>query len=856
MAVFNINWKQYQPSTKGLVQGVSSSPPPIPPAPVVSQPQLGNVTPPSQSQVPTRGPIFSGGTLSDVFDTLMSPLYGYSGFLKGGYAERQRQKQTGEAQQGGGGPFASGKNIINRFKESFKGIIPGIKNRVMPSRAEGDVNPAQELGIKSPLGQEAYNTALTFTAPSLPIGKLLNLGGKVAKFIPGAEKVAEVLGKVGGKVDKFAKETPFVYNAIEKFNPYFRNPEMGKMVETAQRSTQFRLNQLFNTLKDVTKKLSPEEQAAVGSMVENKVVKTGPLGEVARQMVALSNKIGQEAVDAGLMTVETFNKYKGKYMGHVFEKYLNKTGEWAGKVKDVPGLIGTKTRKGIEGYVQQFAPGQFYRLGNTIKDLETAKLYKGIAERFGVDAIKGVGKAAARKIPEGMVYGRDVIRASRNAVTNSRVAKYFLNKAVPKEVADYLGRVRNVNPVTMYDKALGAWKAGKTIWNPAYHIRNLLSNQILSDMSTGRGIVRTAYDYVQSVRSYFGKGNQMFVKAAEDAGLIKNSNFNGALNEFLDAAGLAQKNGLERTAELPRTFQNVTEETAKLNVFRSWIERFADDANKTVDEVLKDPQAVEKAVAKAQEAIFSPYRISPSERQLMSRLVPFYSFARQALPFTAKTLIEHPDRIAKYGKAKQVVENLSQGPSEGERPDYYQGQIRLPTKDKEGRDTYLDPTYLYPFGNFADTGFERGKLPFGLSIRPDIMELVQQTTGRDAYFDRPFATSNIPARNIKQRVAHGVETAAPTFFNNLVNKLIPSIKGETDKAGRSRNIIQGILDSVLGIKTSNISPEEMRLRGSKQDIKKLRSIQQEEQDILKDRNIPASEKKKLLQDLRSVYQKQ
>ena len=62
-----------------------------------------------------------------------------------------------------------------------------------------------------------------------------------------------------------------------------------------------------------------------------------------------------------------------------------------------------------------------------------------------------------------------------------------------------------------------------------------------------------------------------------------------------------------------------------------------------IQEAIKNKAWIRGAVDKAEEAIFSPYRISQAERNLVSRLVPFYSFARQALPFTLKTLANNPE---------------------------------------------------------------------------------------------------------------------------------------------------------------------------------------------------------------------
>jgi hypothetical protein len=591
----------------------------------------------------------------------------------------------------------------------------------------------------------------------------------------------------------------------------------------------------------------------VGQILEG-ATNIGPadqkLLQIAKPISEFADQVGKEAVDLGLLNPESYQKYKGQYMTHIFQD-MTSGGSLFSKSSVVPKISGQffKHRTGAEGYVQQFSPAVFKGLGTEIKDIETANMLKQVGEK--------TGQVMGENLAPGMVD-------AATALTNSKAAKVLSGTSIPQSVADILNKYSEIQKPGVYQKIMGAWKAGKTIYNPAYHVRNLFSNQILSDMSTGRGAM-TIPDYVKSVASYLGKGDQKFFDAAETSGLIKRQGFGQTLDEFMKSAGLVKPEaqnigqkvvqGVGKVGQKMADFQQFSEDTAKLSVFKVWLEKFAEQAGKSVDEALQDPNIIKFAKDKAEEAIFSPNRINKAERSLASKYVPFYSFTRQAVPFTAKTLVNNPSRLTKYEKAKTAVESLSPEGSANNPtlPDYRQGQVRLPYKDKAGNYAYLDPQYIMPYGNFGDTGMTQGRLPFGLSVDPFATELAQQTFNKDLYFGQPIAKSNIPAEAAKQRIAHVARTVLPQLYTTLTSKLAPAMTGQLDYAGRERGKIMSILDAA-GIKTSIFRPEEQQKFNLIDKQSKIKSIMSERYSVIRNQSLSPEKKQYLLQQLDKVRQ--
>lgn len=780
-----------------------------------------------------QGKFMSGGILEKAMDIPRSIEYAVAGFQKGGMDEKRRQIASGEVDRQGYGELIGG-----RFMKGFEGIKKGIENRITFGSEKGNVDAAANLGIKNPYAKSAYNFGLSLAMPSLPVGGVLR-GAAKTKI---GQKVVENATNLGQKAINIARSTDSIAKVAEKVDPFFRTPELGKMVSEAGEKMQQRQTKVYQMVMDAAKGLTPAEQARVGQILEGGITTSADskLAKIAAPLRELSDAVGKEAVEMGLLKPGQYEKYRGKYMSHIWKKMAEEDkamGSSKGLIENIKGQF-FKARKGKAGYIREFAPAVMRGIGTEVKDIEKAKLIKDIAKKYGVTADEGISAA--------------------EFVKNKKAAALLKDVYLPKQVIDTLNTTLESRKRGFGDKVMDVWKKGKTLWNPAYHTRNLISNQILSDMSTGRGIPATLMDYGNAVRAYKGKGDQTLVNAAREVGLIGRKDFGEMFSDTMDVAGMGKqsaKSVVGRVASLPgklddaaKGAQNFSEETAKLNVFTHWVKQLADKAGKTVAEAATDPDILKAAKDKAEEAIFSPYRIGKAERNLVGNMVPFYSFTRQALPFTAKTLVNNPERITKYAKAKTAVEGLSPEGTQYNKnlPNGMEQSIRLPGKRKDGAYSYLDPTYIYPFGNFNEGGgdtIKGSRLPFGLSINPFFSEGMQQLLNRDAYFGTDIAKSNIPEKSRAQRVDHAVRMAAPTLYTTIKGKIVPAVRGDKDYAGRLRDKTQTALD-VAGIKTATYFPQEQAKWDMLDKKKKIQSIQKERRNIMADPRLSAQEKKK------------
>lgn len=822
-----------------VVPFATATPTPMASTPPVMQSSPSPVQQPIQNQsVPQQ----KTSGLQKVFNALAVPSKALGGFLQG--TRQSAEGRVKELQATGGKPRVT--DYIKALGAGVKNIPSGIKNNITPSKAMSEYSRTDPISTAiskfNTNGAGAFATDMVADPLNLiPFG----LGGKLltkgSKFV---SKVAKL-----DKIVDFAKSNKLIYTAIETVNPYFRVPEFKKLVEAGDEASRIRLTGLYEKIASLSKGLSRNDQIHIGQILENKATPlTSKAAKIASEIKNISKQIGQEAVDAGKMTKKVFKDMTKKgYMSHVLlDNNVKHPGSAYSAIQKVIGNQFKKRTGKLTENIKEFAPAVFKGLGSEIKDLEIIKVFKNIAEKYGTKIGRG-GKA----LP-------GYVRASEVGIKGEGFAKAFKNIQVPEAVADYLTKIRPGEATTLGGKAyegyrkyaLNPWKVGKTILNPAYHIRNLVSNQILSSMGTGKNIVSTTINYIRRIPE-FRSGKSVFYNTAKQIGLIGRKSFGSNLDELVDAAGLGVKKNLwERITKNPKAFQNFSEESAKFNVFKTSIEKFANEAGTTVSKALKNNGLITKAKNIAEEAVFSPYKINQTERSLLSKFIPFYSFTRQALPFTVKSLINNPKSIAQFGKIKDIVERKSEDPGV-ELPSYMKNQIRLPFKDKEGNNKYLDPGYVYPFGNFLDS-----KGVFGLSGDPFAMEAIQQlpAVNKDFYYNQPIRNSNLGYKNVYSTLQHIYRTAAPQLLVSLTTKLLPALLKW--KQGNPNSKIGDAILSLIGVKLTSPNMQDLQESNLRSKNAEKSSIEQEMSKTLrsKDPTFSREEKERDIQNLREKLQ--
>ena len=371
---------------------------------------------PAMGEEPKK--IFSGGFISDIFDTLNALQYGVTGLLKG------------------------------------KGFAEGVKTR----QSWSDQDALGDEGIPGMIGGLALDIAsdpLTYV-PIFGWGKAIlkgvkgvtEVGGKAITKAPIIGKTAEATGQWLGR------------KLIYRFG---QDPVYKQLAERTIKSIAVGNQNLIDLAKPLTK-LNPADQKLIAEMRKAGTLENLPahLYKRAEPVYKEMDRLSKELADLGVLPQGIYEKTIGKYMPRLYRIYeakgksiLSRTRAWERMMK----------RKDIPEGVRQ-ALGEITEAGYpTAKGLvqlnyiaENAKFFNVVNKRFA----KNLFEEGFKKLPDTKTLGK------------------LAGKYIPEPIYDDIYEIIRPRDYGLGRKMVAGFKYGKVILNPATHIRNIISNFILN----------------------------------------------------------------------------------------------------------------------------------------------------------------------------------------------------------------------------------------------------------------------------------------------------------------------------------------------------------------------------------------
>lgn len=361
--------------------------------------------------------IFSGGVVSDIFDTLNAIQYGVVGVMKG------------------------------------KGFSEGVKTR----QSWSDKDALGDFGVPGLIGGIALDIAsdpLTYIAPWTILRKVPGLvkGAKALKTVTFESRLGQSLGRA------------FVYR-------FGQSKVYKELAERSIKSIAIGNQNLLDLARPITK-LSPEAQKAI-----SKARKAGELHKLPSEILEKAkpafdelDKLGKQAVEVGLLPRSVYQKNVGRYIARLYEpKELPKGIKQLFPRKPIRiDLSRFMKRKDIPDEVRT-AMGEIMEAGYpTAKSLvqlnkavEQSRFFTKVAQTFS----KGLAKDGFSQLPITKRLGE--------------LSGRYVPKPIFDDIQEIM-RVREPAERAL-NKVVGAWKFGKVILNPATHGRNILSNFLLNN---------------------------------------------------------------------------------------------------------------------------------------------------------------------------------------------------------------------------------------------------------------------------------------------------------------------------------------------------------------------------------------
>jgi len=580
-----------------------------------------------------------------------------------------------------------------------------------------------------------------------------------------------------------------------------------------------------------------------------------------RKVLSQIHKAEKTMASLGKMRAEEFVKFfqEGNVVSKVFP--VSKTIRGVGKLPEHLNILGNKAKG-------------FKTLDDLMKSdvgMELNKLYEsGVLERSGFktlesffEYVKKPFKLKPEKISEVALRGNiqkliklqsQIEKLGRKATGLKELDKRSIDDAFrfwedtisklsfkKEEYIEQLGKVKlgdlsgkyvpenifnSIQEITapvgkMFgEKVMGNFKFFKVVMNPATHARNIMSNQILNWWKLGMNPLdpRVIESNGIAIAEIAKKGGK-WMDEAKTVGYNVNTLAANELKSILDspeALGIGRKVGSAWNVfknKLGDVYQG-EENFAKLSAFifnRSHKGMGIDDAWKA-----------------AESATFNYAQVTPFVRKLRTALwgFPFITFTVKATPIAIETALKAPQRISAFGKIKQAIESQSDikmtDRERASEPQWIKDgfYVKLPIKDKYGRSSYFDLTYIIPFGDLmAGNYFERQTkretglpeaIPVALGTKAPLFQVLKEITrNQDFYGDKIWQEGDSTDKQLGDLMRHLTKTYLPP----LVGDQLPG--GYTSDGTRRQKGILGVKGASAENQQRTLMEELLRNVGAK-----------------------------------------
>ncbi len=367
---------------------------------------------------------------------------------------------------------------------------------------------------------------------------------------------------------------------------------------------------------------------------------------------------------------------------------------------------------GREWLTEDAAVAMARRGVRAVRGEEASIFLHGMMEKWGL-TVEDITQL--QHLPDGYVMVKPRVESTgRINLDATKVEKGEKAFALPQEFVkaynEYTDLMFNPEARTklgqFFDQATRAYKTMAYMWNPGHIPRDLMSNLYnlwLMDVRSPAPYFKAAQimrhamkKNVDEVPLKIGEWEgtmKQFYNMVEQLGVIDSG---AVLAEFMQA-------GSDWSFRMGGKYTDVMRKMTRVN--DNWA-RMAG----MIDRISKG-YSPEEAAGQVKKYLFDYFELTPFEKRVMKRVVPFYTWIRKNLPLQVEMLFSKP---GKYATTYKAMEGIGDIPEEGEVPDFIRdaGGVLLPGEEKG--------SYVIPNLSYADLG----KVPLSLEQLREYMAMV------------------------------------------------------------------------------------------------------------------------------------
>ncbi|MCK9444981.1 MAG: hypothetical protein M0Q14_10705 [Tissierellaceae bacterium] len=410
-----------------------------------------------------------------------------------------------------------------------------------------------------------------------------------------------------------------------------------------------------------------------------------------------------------------------------------------------------------------------------IKAQEASGFIQGFLDQYGLTP---ADLAKLKDRPKGYMLYENVVDATGarmlkkvTGVSSKNVDKIV---SIPEEFAEVFNDYMNLffnqdsrNAVTkLFDKATGVWKKFAYLYNPGHIPRDTTGNLWQGYLMGMRNPKYYQYSadsmkYVSEVSkqlepflkdvdvSKIDNVINIYKKAVEKGEIVpKILEIGGKQIDIFEAFQKANEYGVLNTfmarAETPRAIKEALDIAQGQNILQSTVSAYEQTMRKWTENSnnwarfagylhqLEEGKSFVSAAAQVKKFYFDYFDLTPFERKVMRRLVPFYTWTRKNIPMELEALFTRPKDFANVQRAIDAIEGI--GGEKEEMPDWAQrvGLVKLGDTGK-----YINPNLPYQ---------DLGRLPVDkknianllASLNPLIRGPIEYATNVEWYSGKPI----------------------------------------------------------------------------------------------------------------------
>lgn len=568
------------------------------------------------------------------------------------------------------------------------------------------------------------------------------------------------------------------------------------------------------------------------------------LSRLSQEGRDIMDKWSKELIKSGIPSkraAEIIEANTGEYMARMYEKKLIKDPLFFGNFKTLRLRVnGLRKRKQLSedalrslGIVNEPALAVSTRVKEISTSIANNKLFKTVAGNSEWSAsTNATGNMV--KLPDTKVMG-----ALRNK---------WVIKSIGDDVNAIVGSSKNM-AFEMYGKGMAAFKFGKVVLNPATHMRNMITNTMLLDMS-GVGHDEQLFLFPKMMKEYIKKGP--IYQRALKSGAIGGEFYGGdikIIQDFYLHNNKGNLGGWLNAMKIPfqklgATYQ-AEEQLAKMVKFQHMLNGGASDA---------------VAASEAQKWLFN-YTEIPEAIKFAKQIAPFITFTYKAIPRVVETGVNNPMKLYNYfamfsafNEAAKKTQNMT--PAEYAKelnalPPWmmrsiggFPSVLMMPHRDRAGRTQFVNLEYILPLG-MAPEIIERGLGSGGLAEamgaiigNPYFTVLSDIISNKDFRGQAIVPDLSTFEEASKATIGHIYQQLAPSLAPGIAGmkggysweKLMDAISKKKVKFERTkvkRELTPTVMDILMGLKITAVDIERSSIFQMQQKGRDKRELERQ-----------------------------